>query len=430
MSLTPRFSAFSSGMGYAWLRLASSLVLMTLGSSAMYAVSVVLPHLQQDFGISRSQASLPYTVTMIGFGLGGMSMGWLADRFSVRVPLLLGAFGLGLGFMLAGMAGSIWWFNMAHGLLLGFFGAAASFAPLVADTTRWFVRHRGIALAICMSGNYLAGAVWPPIMQHFVDTVGWRAMYHGVGLTCMLATFALLTIYGRKPDLSQQAPVSARPSARNAPYQQEILLSDPQRPLGLSPRAMQNLLCIAGIGCCIAMAMPQVHIIAYCGDLGFGAARGAEMLALMLGLGIVSRILSGWISDHIGGLRTLLLGAMLQSAALIMFLFSSDLVSLYIVSALFGLFQGGLIPAYALIVREYFSPAQAGVRVGTVLTATLLGMAAGGWLSGLIYDLSGSYKPAFVNGILWNFVTLSIVGFLLYRARRLLRGSTAPAVQR
>jgi MFS family permease len=419
MSLTSRLSAFTSGAGYAWLRLASSLLLMTLGSSAMYAVSVVLPHLQADFGITRSQASLPYTFTLIGFGLGGISMGWLADRFSVRAPLLLGALGLGLGYGLAGMATSIWWFSLAQGLLLGFLGAAASFAPLVADTTRWFVRHRGIALAICMSGNYLAGAVWPPIMQHFVDVAGWRAMYHGVGITCMLATLALLMVYGRKPDLSKPAPVSARPSARKAIYQLEIMRSDPQRPLGLGPRTLQNLLCVAGIGCCIAMAMPQVHIIAYCGDLGFGAARGAEMLALMLGLGIISRLLSGWISDHIGGLRTLMLGAVLQAVALALFLFSNDLVSLYIVSAMFGLFQGGLIPAYALIVREYFSPEQAGARVGTVLMATLFGMAAGGWLSGLIYDLTGSYKPAFINGILWNFLTLSIVGFLIYRARRL-----------
>src|SRR5690606_36365859 len=181
---------------------------------------------------------------------------------------------------------------------------------------------------------------------------------------------------------------------------------------------LQLLLCVAGVACCVAMAMPQVHIVAYCGDLGFGAARGAEMLALMLGLGIVSRLVSGWISDHIGGLRTLLLGSLLQGVALCLFLTSNGLVSLYVISALFGLFQGGIVPSYALIVREYFTPKEAGARVGTVLMATLFGMALGGWMSGAIYDLTGSYQAAFINGTVWNLVNLSIIGFLLYRARR------------
>ena len=187
--------------------------------------------------------------------------------------------------------------------------------------------------------------------------------------------------------------------------------------LGLSPGALQTLLCVAGVACCVAMSMPQVHIVAYCGDLGYGPARGAEMLSLMLGCGIVSRLASGWISDHIGGLRTLLLGSTLQGIALLLFLPFQGLVSLYLVSALFGLFQGGIVPAYALIVREHFTPREAGARVGTVLMATLFGMALGGWMSGAIFDLTGSYRAAFVNGIAWNLVNLAIVAMLLYRSR-------------
>ena len=192
-----------------------------------------------------------------------------------------------------------------------------------------------------------------------------------------------------------------------------------ERPLGLSPATLQGLLCIAGVACCVAMSMPQVHIVAYCGDLGFGAARGAQMLALMLGLGVVSRLASGWISDHIGGLRTLLLGSVLQGLALLLFFFNDSLASLYVISALFGLFQGGIVPSYALIVREYFSPKDAGARVGTVLMATLFGMALGGWMSGAVFDATGSYRAAFANGIAWNALNLSIVIFLLWRARRL-----------
>jgi len=167
--------------------------------------------------------------------------------------------------------------------------------------------------------------------------------------------------------------------------------------------------------------MPQVHIVAYCSDLGFGAARGAEMLSLMLAFGIVSRLVSGWISDHIGGLRTLLLGSVLQGIALLLFVPYGGLTTLYVVSALFGLFQGGIVPAYALIVREYFTPKEAGARVGTVLMATLFGMALGGWMSGAIFDLTGSYRAAFLNGIGWNLLNISVVAFLLYRAPRRLR---------
>jgi MFS family permease len=187
----------------------------------------------------------------------------------------------------------------------------------------------------------------------------------------------------------------------------------------MSSFALTVLLSIAGIACCVAMSMPQVHIVAYCGDLGYGAARGAQMLSLMLGFGIVSRLVFGMISDRIGGLRTLALGSALQTLALALFLPFDELGTLYVVSALFGLFQGGIVPSYAIIVREYFPPTVAGSRVGIVLTATMLGMALGGWMSGKVFDLTGSYQAAFVNGVAWNALNLAIAVFLLYRSRRL-----------
>ncbi len=158
--------------------------------------------------------------------------------------------------------------------------------------------------------------------------------------------------------------------------------------------------------------------MAYCGDLGFGAARGAQMLSLMLACGIVSRLVSGLICDRIGGLRTLLLGSALQCIALMLFLPFDGLVPLFVVSALFGLFQGGIVPSYAIIVREHFPPTEAGARVGTVLMCTLFGMALGGWMSGKIFDLTGSYHAAFLNGIAWNLVTLSIAVMLWWRTRQ------------
>jgi MFS family permease len=392
---------------YAWLRLWVSLALMTIGGSGMYAVTVVLPRIQADFAVARGDASLPYTLTMIGFGVGGILMGRLADRFGVFVPVVIGAIGLGAGFIGAGLAPSLLVFSIAQGLAIGLLGTSATFAPLVADTSQWFDRRRGIALAICMSGNYLAGAVWPPVMQHFIDSVGWRQTYVGIGVFCVVTILPLALFLRRQPPPQAPAPAAAAVAA----------VAADSRPLGMKPGTLQALLCVAGVSCCVAMSMPQVHIVAYCGDLGFGAARGAEMLSLMLGMGVVSRLVSGWISDRIGGLRTLLLGSLLQGVALLLFLPFNGLVSLYLVAGLFGLFQGGIVPSYALIVREYFSPAEAGARVGTVLMATLFGMALGGWMSGAVFDLTGSYRAAFLNGIAWNLLNVSIVAFLLYRAK-------------
>ena len=409
---TAGHTAVDTESAYAWMRLMVSLALMTIGGAGMYSVTVVLPRIQAEFGVARADASLPYTLTMVGFGLGGILMGRLADRFGVMLPVLIGAVGLGFGFIGAGYAGSLWQFSLAQGILMGLMGTSATFAPLVADTSQWFTRRRGIALAICMSGNYLAGAVWPPIIQHFVDSVGWRQTYIGIGVFCLVSMLSLALMLRRRP------PVLAVVAA-TSPAAQRLRGLDPHRPLGMSPAALQILLCVAGVSCCVAMSMPQVHIVAYCGDLGFGAARGAEMLSLMLGMGILSRLASGWISDHIGGLRTLLLGSVLQGIALLLFLPFDGLVPLYVVSGMFGLFQGGIVPSYALIVREYFTPQEAGARVGTVLMATLFGMALGGWMSGVIFDMTGSYKAAFLNGIVFNLLNVSIVLFLLYRARLL-----------
>jgi MFS family permease len=405
---------------YAWTRLCVSLLLMTIGGSGVYAISVVLPRIQVEFGVARGDASLPYTMAMIGFGLGGVFMGRLADRFGVIVPLIIGAIGLGGGFIAAGASDSLWQFSAAQGLLMGFLGSAATFAPLAADTSKWFSRNRGIAIAICMSGNYLAGAVWSQVLRYFFDAVGWRETYFGMGVFCMAAMLPLAFVLRRPtPAQTVAASVAATPSVHNS-----LPGADRSRPLGFSPAMLQCLLCVAGVACCLAMSMPQVHIVAYCGDLGFGAARGAEMLSLMLAMGIVSRLVSGWISDHIGGLKTLLLGSVLQGVALLMFLVADGLPSLYLVAGLFGLFQGGIVPSYALIVREYFSPAEAGARVGTVLMCTLLGMALGGWMCGAIFDLTGSYRAAFLNGTAWNLLNVCIVVFLLRRAR----GSGRPAM--
>jgi MFS family permease len=363
---------------------------------------VALPAVQTEFGLTRAEASLPYTLAMFGFGVGAAAIGGLVDRFGIVPPLIVATLALGLGFIASGLAPSPLAFALAN-LLIGI-GSSGAFAPLIADISHWFTRRRGIAVAICSSGNYLGGAVWPPLVRHFVETEGWRQNQFLIGIICLLSMLPLLLVLRRhlRGDEVEDARVSA---------------SGARASLGLNGYVVFGLLAVAGVACCIAMSMPQVHIVAYCGDLGYGGARGAEMLSLMMGFGIFSRVGSGFVADRIGGIATLLIGSVMQALALLLYLLFDGLTPLYIISALFGLFQGGIVPMYAIVVRDYFPPRQAGTLVGLVIMATIAGMALGTWMSGAIFDLTGSYWQAFANGLAWNLLNIAIALVLLQRSR-------------
>jgi MFS family permease len=385
---------------YAWRRLAASVALSTVGGIGMWCLAVALPTVQADLGVSRADISFAYTMNMLGFFAGGVVAGRLVDRRGIVVTSILSAIGLSLGFALATTMSSLVLFAAAQ-ILIGF-SAAATFAPLVADISHWFEKRRGVAVAIAASGNYIAGAIWPPIVGLLIRDHGWRLAYGAAAAFCLLTMIPLaLTLKRRPPDHeeTQIANVARRSQAA----------------LGLSPNALQALLGVAGVACCVAMSMPQVHIVAYCADLGYGVARGAEMLSLMLGFGIVSRVGSGWIADKVGGVTTLLLGSTLQCVALVVYLMADGLTSLYLASALFGLFQGGIVPSYAIIVREYFPPREAATRVGLAVSSTIVGMALGGWMGGVLFDMTGSYRAAFINGIAWNVLNAAIAMWLLMR---------------
>ena len=386
---------------YAWLRLSVAVVLATIGSVGMWSYVVFLPAVQADFGVPRADATFPYTMGMLGFAIGNGFMGRLADRRGIIAPILLGIACLGVGYVGAGLAPNMALLSLAH-VLIGL-GAAASFGPMIADISHWFMRRRGIAVAIAATGNYFAGAIWPPLIQHFTSTAGWRPTHIGIGLFCVV-TMLPLSLMFRQRTVMLDVPESGGAAFRV-----------PQ--LGVSQNTLFVLLCIAGVGCCVAMAMPQVHIVAYCGDLGYGVARGAEMLSIMLIGGIVSRVASGFIADRFGGVVTLLIGSFMQAVALLLYFLFDGLSSLYLISLLFGLFQGGIVPSYAIIIREYFPPKEAGARVGIVIMATVFGMALGGWMSGWIFDLTGSYRIAFLNGLAWNLLNLAIAFWLLQSGR-------------
>ena len=281
---------------------------------------------------------------------------------------------------------------------------------MLADISQWFEKRRGIAVAICASGNYLAGTIWPPVVQHLLTAYGWRQTYVWLGLICIATMLPLAFAFRRRAPSSHARPVAD--STRQAG--DAAMPMPPPLPLGM----LQVLLIVAGVSCCVAMSMPQVHIVAYCGDLGYGVARGAEMLSLMLGFGIISRIGSGFLADKIGGIRTLLIGSVAQGTALLFYLFFDSLTSLYVISAMFGLFQGGIVPSYAIIVREAMPASEAATRVGIVIFASVFGMSFGGWISGVIFDATGSYAAAFANGLAWNALNVVIMLLLLMRARQ------------
>jgi MFS family permease len=388
---------------FAWARLVAALLVGAIGGVGMWSVAVVLPAVQAEFGVARGAASFPYAMTMLGLAAGGLLYGRLMDRRGIRLVLALGAVMLAAGYWAASQAATLWQFIAVHGVAIGALGAAATFGPLVADVSLWFERRRGLAVALCASGNYLAGAIWPPLVQRGVELYGWRTTYQLIAVACLVLMLPLIAMFRRPPPA---AAMVAGVGVGNGGIG------------SVNPRALQGLLMLAGIACCVGMSMPQVHIVAYCGDLGYGVRAGAEMLSLMLACGIVSRLLSGWICDHIGGVATLLLGSTLQCLVLVAYLPFDSLTSLYVVSALFGLVQGGIVPSYAIVAREVFPPAEAGTRVSAVLMSTIVGMALGGWLSGLIYDATGSYQAAFLHGIGWNILNILIALWLFSRRHR------------
>jgi MFS family permease len=384
------------------VRLVLALLIGSIGSVGMWSVVVALPVVQGEFAATRGGASLAFTFVMLGFGLGGVATGKLTDRFGIVTAIGLGIGLVALGYVGAGLASTMAQFTVVH-FVIGA-GSSATFGPLMAEASHWFERRRGIAITIAASGNYIGGTIWPPLFNWGVQSFGWRLTHIAVGLLSALAMAIVLTV------LRMKIGAGSRRSHIDAP--------PPRIDLRLGSNTLTAMLCIASISCCVAMAMPQVHIVAYCGDLGYGLARGAQMLSLMLGFGIVSRIGSGFLADRIGGIRTALIGSVAQAFALLFYLFFDSLTSLYVISAMFGLFQGGIVPSYAIIVREAMPAAEAATRVGMVILTSVGGMSLGGWVSGVIFDATGSYAAAFINGLGWNALNVTIMVSLLLRARQ------------
>ena len=381
-----------------WLRLILLFTIGVVGTVGMWSVVVVMPAIETEFNIDRGKASLLYATTMVGFGLGNFLIGKIIDKFGLKLPIIVATIILVLSYLI-GMISTEFWHLLILQIFMGT-AAATFFGPSMADIGNFFEKRRGLAVAIIASANYVAGAFWPLIISYFLETNTWKDVYLYIAIICIVIMIPI-TFFLKNNVSNNEVDHSIE--------------DNNSKLINLSPRTLQTLLILAGIGCCLAMAMPQVHIVALCVERGFGLSIGAEILAVMLFSGMISRVGFGYLSDRIGPVYTLFIGSLLQMISLVFFLPFDSQLSLYIVSLMFGLSQGGIVPAYAMIVRKYLPIKEVGERVGLVIMATIVGMGVGGWMSGEIFDITQSYKLAFVNGIFWNFTNLLIVTFIMWK---------------
>lgn len=383
-----------------WITASVVLFVFTFSYGAPLVAVVSLKEIAGEFENARSIPALAHSLAWLGSGTGALAFSWIAERAGIRVTVFFGAAMIGAGLALASQAGP-WQLLVGHGVFLGLLGGGAINVPLIIYISRWFDRRRGSAIALVSSGQYVAGALWPPIIALGIAHIGWRATMLAFGLASALAVALATLVFLRPtppPALAAQGVGVAAASVS-----------------GLSRRTTFALLCLAGFLCCTPMAMPPAHLVALCSDLGIAPARGALMLSVLLGTALISRQFWGWLSDTIGGLYTVLAASTCQAVAIIGFILTQDEAGLFAVAAAFGLGFSGIIPAYVLVLRELFPVEQAAWRIPLWFFCNIVGMALGGWLAGYIYDQVGAYGPAFIIGVALNIANISIIGLLAVR---------------
>ena len=397
------FKNFSQDSHYSWFRLLITFLIGTSLNIGMWAIVIVLPDIQKEFNFNRGEVSVLFSFTMVGFALGNFILGKLVDKYGIILTLLFASFTVVLGFFISAFSYSLILLSFCH-VMIGF-GTAAGFGPLMSDISFWFSKRRGIAVSVAASGNYFSGIIWPILISSvFINTFDWRFLYVLFGIIAVILTIPLSFLLRKK---IEKSILDKETTEANQKLSEKFI----------SPSLLLIILILASIACCVAMSMPQIHIVALCVDLGFSPIVGTNMLSLMLAGGVISRIISGVAVDYFGGFKVLLVGSSLQCLALFLYLPFDGLTSLYLVSLIFGLAQGGIVPSYAVILREYLPPQNIASKIGIVLMATIFGMAFGGWISGFIFDLSGSYSLAFLNGIIWNVINILLIIYLMFKGK-------------
>ena len=385
-----------------WIAACVVLALLSVSYGSPLLVVVGLKPIEQDLGTSRQLVALAGALTWVGTGLGGILMGWVAERLGIRRTVIFGAVMIAIGLTVSA-TGNIWAILVSHALLVGLFGNGALFPPLLVYISRWFDRRRGTALALISAGQYIAGMVWPILFEHAMADHGWRATMLGFAAVLVVAV-PVAALFLRRPP---EAPSTV--GFTDAAGRPQVL--------GMRPNAVLAIIAIAGFCCCIPMAIPQGHLVAFCSDIGIPAAQGAAMLSVLQAAGFVSRVFWGWLTDRIGGLLTVLAGSACQALAIAAFMTTQDEAGLFLVSAAYGLGFAGIIPAYVVAIRELFPSREASWRVPSVLFVSMSGMAVGSWFAGALFDEFGFYLPAFATGLAFNAINLALIGFLVLRQR-------------
>lgn len=407
-ALRPAASANAEGSiesRASWVAAGVTLAILSVSYGAPLLVVVGLKTMSAELDTDRSALALATALTWIGTGLGGIVMGRVADRIGVRLTATFGAAMMAAGLALSS-TGHLWAIYVGHGVLMGLLGNGAIYPPLVIYVSRCFDRRRGTAVALISSGQYVAGVIWPWLMERAMARFGWQTAMLGFGVV-VLTVVAPLALSALRPP--PEAPVvrgrAAAPTRRSA------------RALDLPPNLVQALLCLAAFLCCVPMSIPASHLVAYCGDIGIGVEQGATIFSVLLGCAFVSRQFWGLFADRHGGLICVMTGSALQATAICAFLLTQSEAGLYAVSAAFGLGFSGIIPAYVVAVRDLFPAAEASWRVPLQLFTAMCGMAFGSWFAGALYDHYAYYAPAFGAGMLFNAGNLAVVGFLVARQR-------------
>ncbi len=383
-----------------WFAAGITLAILSVAYGAPLLIVVGLKPIQDALGTDRSVIALAGSLAWVGAGIGGIPMGWLADRIGIRAVVAIGTVMMALGLVVSTLGGTVPLY-LGHGLLIGLIGNGALYAPLLIYVSRWFDRRRGTAIALISSGQYIAGMVWPAIMERGIATYGWQLSmlaYSAVVLVCILP---LLTLLRPVP-----APVSAGPA---------VTAGRDRSVLGLRPNLVQALICMAAFCCCIPMAIPSSHLVAFCSDIGIAPVRGAVMLSVLLGCAFISRQFWGMMADRAGGLRTVMAGSACQAAAIAAFLLTRNEAGLFVIASVYGLGFSGIIPAYTVAIRDLFPSGEASWRIPAVLFTGMSGMAVGSWLAGELYDHFATYAPAFATGAAFNLLNLVLVGILVFR---------------
>jgi MFS family permease len=388
-----------------WIITVASLAILSVALGAPYVTIVALKAIAADFGGYRSTPSAAASLAMLGTGVGGLGMGWLAERIGVKPVVCLGACMVCAGLALSSL-GEVWQLYVGHGLLIGLFGNGGINAPLYVYVTRWFEQRRGAALALLSGGQYVAGASLPPLFERAIASYGWRQTMFSYGLIVAAVVVPLALAFLRPAPQTPRAGDGSQAGAQR------------DKVLGLTPNVTFALLAAAAFLCCVPMAMPASHLIALCGDLGFAPGRGPVMLTVLLVCAFLSRQFWGWITDRVGGLKTVLVGSLAQATAISGFIVTQNEMGLLAVAAAFGLGFSGLIPAYIVAIRQLFPAHEASWRIPTLLLTGMGGMAAGSWLAGRLYDYFGFYAPAFATGLFFNLVNAGLVVGLLLLWRR------------